>query len=172
MCGTSDTFSGKEDRIMNILLVDDQPSVLSSLKSGLNWSALLVHNVYTALNASEAREIILSHPIDILLTDIEMPKESGLSLLRWCRENHYQFESIFLTSHADFFYAQEAIQLESFDYILQPARYEDIESAIKRSIKRIQEKEQQQTWLNFGKAALPQKNALLKGLLNDWFMGK
>ena len=44
---------------MNILLVDDQPSVLSSLKSGLNWSALLVHNVYTALNASEAREIIL-----------------------------------------------------------------------------------------------------------------
>ena len=47
-----------------------------------------------------------------------------------------------------------------------------IESAIKRSIKRIQEKEQQQTWLNFGKAALPQKNALLKGLLNDWFMGK
>ena len=157
---------------MNILLVDDQPSVLSSLKSGLNWSALLVHNVYTALNASEAREIILSHPIDILLTDIEMPKESGLSLLRWCRENHYQFECIFLTSHADFFYAQEAIQLESFDYILQPARYEDIESAIKRSIKRIQEKEQQQTWLNFGKAALPQKNALLKGLLNDWFMGK
>ena len=112
---------------MNILLVDDQPSVLSSLKSGLNWSALLVHNVYTALNASEAREIILSHPIDILLTDIEMPKESGLSLLRWCRENHYQFECIFLTSHADFFYAQEAIQLESFDYILQPARYEDIE---------------------------------------------
>ena len=101
-----------------------------------------------------------------------MPKESGLSLLRWCRENHYQFECIFLTSHADFFYAQEAIQLESFDYILQPARYEDIESAIKRSIKRIQEKEQQQTWLNFGKAALPQKNALLKGLLNDWFMGK
>ena len=121
---------------MNILLVDDQPSVLSSLKSGLNWSALLVHNVYTALNASEAREIILSHPIDILLTDIEMPKESGLSLLRWCRENHYQFECIFLTSHADFFYAQEAIQLESFDYILQPARYEDIESAIKRSIKK------------------------------------
>ena len=94
---------------MNILLVDDQPSVLSSLKSGLNWSALLVHNVYTALNASEAREIILSHPIDILLTDIEMPKESGLSLLRWCRENHYQFECIFLTSHADFFYAQEAL---------------------------------------------------------------
>ena len=118
---------------MNILLVDDQPSVLSSLKSGLNWSALLVHNVYTALNASEAREIILSHPIDILLTDIEMPKESGLSLLRWCRENHYQFECIFLTSHADFFYAQEAIQLESFDYILQPARYEDIESAIKKN---------------------------------------
>lgn len=156
---------------MNILLVDDQPSVLSSLKSGINWNSISIHNVYTALNASEAKEIILSYTIDILLTDIEMPQESGLSLLRWCRQNNYQFECIFLTSHADFFYAQEAIQLGSFDYILQPARYEDIEAAIKKSIERINEKNQQQTWLNFGKAALSQKNVFLKGLLNDWFMG-
>ena len=53
-------------------------------------------------------------------------------LLRWCRNNNYLFECIFLTSHADFFYAKEAIQLGSFDYILQPARYEDVENAIKK----------------------------------------
>ena len=63
---------------MVILLVDDQATVLSSLKSGINWTALSIHTIYTAQNALEAKEIILSHNIDILLSDIEMPKENGL----------------------------------------------------------------------------------------------
>lgn len=157
---------------MVILLVDDQASVLSSLKSGIDWASLSIHTVYTAQNALEAKEIILSHPIDILLSDIEMPKENGLSLLRWCRQQGYAFECIFLTSHADFFYAQEAIQLGSFDYLLQPARYEDIERTIRKTISRIEEKKQQKTWLDFGKAAYSQKNLFLRGILNDWFLGK
>lgn len=157
---------------MNILLVDDQASVLSSLKSGIDWASLLIHNVYTALNALEAKEIIISHPIDILLSDIEMPKENGLSLLRWSRQQGYDFECIFLTSHADFFYAQEAMQLGSFDYLLQPARYEDIERTIRKIIVRIEEKRQQKTYLDFGKVALTQKNSLLKGILDDWLRGK
>lgn len=123
----------KEMIKMNVLIVDDQANVVSSLKSGISWDILGIKNVYTALNALEAREIITRYPIDILLSDIEMPVENGLSLLRWCRNNNYLFECIFLTSHADFFYAKEAIQLGSFDYILQPARYEDVENAIKKS---------------------------------------
>ena len=157
---------------MVILLVDDQASVLSSLKTGVDWDSLSIQTVYTALNAMEAKEIIASHPIDILLSDIEMPMENGLSLLRWCRKNGYEFECIFLTSHADFFYAQEAIQLGSFDYLLQPARYEDIKRVIRKTIARIQEKQQQQTWLKFGKTAFSKKSAFFKGLLSDWLNGQ
>ena len=157
---------------MVILLVDDQATVLSSLKSGINWTALSIHTIYTAQNALEAKEIILSHNIDILLSDIEMPKENGLSLLRWCRQQGYTFECIFLTSHADFFYAQEAIQLGSFDYLLQPARYEDIERVIQKTILRIQEKKQNKSWLNLGKAAFSQRNSFIKSLLHDWLFGK
>lgn len=157
---------------MVILLVDDQATVLSSLKSGINWTALSIHTIYTAQNALEAKEIILSHNIDILLSDIEMPKENGLSLLRRCRQQGYTFECIFLTSHADFFYAQEAIQLGSFDYLLQPARYEDIERVIQKTILRIQEKKQNKSWLNLGKAAFSQRNSFIKSLLHDWLFGK
>lgn len=157
---------------MNVLIVDDQVNVVSSLKTGVNWQELQIKNIYTALNAFEAKEIILTHPIDILLSDIEMPVENGLSLLRWCRQNNYTFECIFLTSHADFFYAQEAIQLGSFDYILQPARYEDIEKAIKRSILRIEESRKKKLYIDYGKVAFSQKNVFLKGILHDWFTGK
>lgn len=157
---------------MNILIVDDQANVISSLKSGIDWQSLRIGNVYTALDALEARECILSHDIDILLTDIEMPVENGLSLVRWCRQNGYDFECIFLTSHADFFYAQEAIQLGSFDYLLQPARYEDIQNTIQKTIQRIMEKRQNQEFLKYGRAAISQKNHLLKGIFDDILAGK
>lgn len=157
---------------MNVLLVDDQANVVSSLKTGINWTALSIQNIYTALSSLEAKQIISRHSIDILLTDIEMPVENGLSLLRWCRKEGYDFECIFLTTQADFFYAQEAIQLGSFDYLLQPARYEDVERAIQKSINRIKEQKLKKNWLDYGKVAFSHKNILLKGILDDWFYGK
>ena len=119
---------------MTILIVDDQPNVVSALKAGIRWETLGITQIFTALNALQAKEVIQSHPIDILITDIEMPVENGLSLLRWCRNSNYNFECIFLTSHADFFYVQEALQLGSTDYILQPVRYEDMEKLLEKTI--------------------------------------
>ena len=117
---------------MNVLVVDDQKEVVAGLLEGLHWKGMAIDSVYPAYSAQEARKVFLNYSIDILLCDIEMPQENGLSLLRWVVEYYPQTECIFLTSHAEFVYAQEAISLGSFDYILQPARYEEIESSIRR----------------------------------------
>lgn len=117
---------------MNVLVVDDQKEVVAGLLEGLHWKGLAIDSVYPAYSAQEARTVFSNYSIDILLCDIEMPQENGLSLLRWVVEYYPQTECIFLTSHAEFVYAQEAISLGSFDYILQPARYEEIESSIRR----------------------------------------
>lgn len=156
---------------MNVLIVDDQISVIASLKSHINWERLQIANVYTALNTMEARSVITSCTIDIMLCDIEMPAENGLSLLRWCRSEGYKFECIFLTSHADFFYAQEAIQLGSFDYILQPARYEDIEAVLLRTIKHIDVNKKRAVYEQLGEVAYSQKHNLLKNILHGWLSG-
>ena len=111
---------------MTVLLVDDQIRVLSGLISVLDWDTLGVTSIRTASSAAQAKEILSQEPVDILLCDIEMPGENGLSLLRWARSKGMDLVCVFLTSHADFLYAKEAIQLGCFDYILQPARYEDI----------------------------------------------
>ena len=156
---------------MTILIVDDQPNVVSALKTGIRWETLGITQVFTALNVPQAKETIKSHPIDILITDIEMPVENGLSLLRWCRHNDYGFECIFLTSHADFFYVQEALQLGSADYILQPVRYEDMEKLLAKTIRKIRERQTEQTWSSWGKAVYSQKPAFLKSVLHEWFEG-
>ena len=122
---------------MNILVVDDQKTVVSGIVEGLHWKKLGIDNVYTANSSCEAKCILGCHTIDLLLCDIEMPGENGLALFRYIRECEMVTECIFLTSHADFSYAKEAIALGSFDYILQPAPYEDIETAIAKAAKRI-----------------------------------
>lgn len=120
---------------MTVLLVDDQISILSGLISGIDWNALGVDAVRTAGNAAQAKKILGQEQVDVLLCDIEMPGENGLTLLRWARSKGMDLVCVFLTSHADFLYAKEAIQLGCFDYILQPARYEDIQGAVKKSPK-------------------------------------
>lgn len=157
---------------MTVLMVDDQISILSGLISGIDWDVLGVTAIRTADNARQAREILTNEPVDILLCDIEMPAENGLSLLRWARNEHMDFVCVFLTSHADFLYAKEAMQLGCFDYILQPARYEDIQATIAKAITRVKKSNLSKELEQYGTLAKNHTASLFQNLFLDWNAGK
>lgn len=115
---------------MKILIVDDQSAVLRGLEKGIGWETLGFSQVHTANSAAEAKLILINYDIDILLTDIEMPEENGLELFRWTRSRFPNLVGVFLTSHADFGYVKEAMALGGFDYILQPARFSEVERVL------------------------------------------
>ncbi|NBJ92659.1 response regulator transcription factor [Parablautia muri] len=147
---------------MNVLLVDDQKAVVESLKKGIYWERLKVSQVLTACSAKEAKLILRNFPVDILVTDIEMPEEDGLPLGRWAKIEFPLLECIFLTSHAEFEYAKEAIRMGGFDYILQPARYEDVEHSIAKAIARVEEHLKMENVMRNQKMVMKQRNALLE----------
>ena len=66
---------------MNVLIVDDQINVVSGVMFGVHWDHLWIEQVYKAYNAYEAKQILQEKQVDIMLCDIEMPVENGLSLL-------------------------------------------------------------------------------------------
>ncbi len=119
---------------MNVLLVDDQERILRAMEKLVNWEKLGIKQVFTADGAAAARKILDTCHIDIMLTDIEMPGEDGISLQKWQVRKYPCILCVFLTSHADFSYAREAIHNGAFDYILQPASIEDVEEVIRRCI--------------------------------------
>ena len=131
---------------MNVLIVDDQPEVVESMKTGVNWARLGAEQVFTAYSVKEARGIFERERIDILLCDIEMPPTNGFVLLRWVQERFSGVVCIFLTAHAEFEYAQEAVKLGSFDYILQPAPYAEIEAAVERAACKVREAENERRY--------------------------
>lgn len=153
---------------MVVLVVDDQVSVVSAILSGVHWDKIGVEEVLTAYNAFEAKNILRTKPVDILLCDIEMPSENGLRLFRWAKEGNYELECIFLTSHADFHYAKEALTLGSIDYILQPARYEDVQASLQKAVQRVQEKREYDAFYSYGKLVKNERGLLLDSLLGKY----
>ncbi|WP_123039612.1 response regulator transcription factor [Cohnella candidum] len=123
-----------------LLIVDDEPLAVRSVLNAVDWDSLGVSRVFTAYGANQAKEIFAGEAIDVMLCDIEMPQESGLNLLAWVREHHPATESIFLTCHADFSFAQQAIQLGSLDYLLKPIPPEELESVIRKAVRQISAK--------------------------------
>ncbi len=151
---------------MNILLVDDQKAVVESLKRGIRWDDVLVEHVYTACSAKEAKLVLMNFHVDVLISDIEMPEEDGLSLCRWARKQFPEIECIFLTSHAEFEYAKEAIRIGGFDYILQPVKYTEIEQVLIRVQENIRSKKRIQQLEKTQKIVIDQKNTILDAMLS------
>lgn len=139
---------------MNLLVVDDQISVVNGLVKGIDWNRLGINQVYKAFNVFEAKALFNNIPIDLLLTDIEMPGENGISLVQWVRNQNFETICIFLTAHADFDYARDAIKLGGFEYVLQPCPFYEIEAIVSRAIEKIRLKKERQKLYTCGKLAM------------------
>ena len=126
---------------ISMLIVDDDRLVTEKLEKTVHFERLGISNVLTASNIRQAMKLLEEMPIQILLSDIEMPQGSGLELLEWVRHKQLPVECIFLSSYAYFSYAQKAMQLNSSEYLVKPVTTEELEIALQRSIKRVEEKD-------------------------------
>lgn len=130
---------------MKLLIVDDELYIVRALKANIAWEAIGIHQVFMAFNAQKAREIIQKEKVDIIITDIEMPQESGMELMRWVRANGYPAKALCLTCHAEFDYAAEAIRLGFREYYVKPVDFKSLEVMVGQIVQEIlqEEKEQQ-----------------------------
>ena len=117
---------------MNILLVDDDIPTMDLILSSIDWPAIGIEKVHTAYSISPAKQILLNNSIDLVISDIEMPKGSGLELLQWIREQGIPTEFVLLTCHEKFEYAATAIKMEVMEYIIKPFDPEIMKLTIRR----------------------------------------
>ncbi|MCQ2982509.1 MAG: response regulator [Treponemataceae bacterium] len=125
-------------RTFSILLVDDEQPALEGLEAGLHFEQLHITRIYKALSKDAALRILETCSIDLVVTDIEMPRGNGIELARVIKEQYPDAHVVFLTGHADFSYAQEALRLGIEDYILKPVSYPELESILERIEEKIQ----------------------------------
>ena len=131
---------------MNLLIVDDEKIVADNLLHEVDWTEIGLDRVWCAYDVLGAKAVFKKDPVDILLCDIEMPFGNGMELLRWVRKNNYACECIFLTCHAEFNYAREALQLGSADYLLKPVDHGILVPVVMKAMERIMDREREKVY--------------------------
>ena len=100
---------------MKLLIVDDEPLIRKRLEQLITSSPLGIHAVESTSDPVRAMELLKAASPQILITDIRMPRISGLDLARYVYENQLETLVIFITGYSDFEYAKSGIAYQVFD---------------------------------------------------------
>lgn len=122
----------------SVLLVDDEPSVLTGLRYVIDWDEYGVEIAGTASSGAQALELLRANPVDILVTDIQMPQMDGLELLQQVRAQRMDLRCIILTGYDDFKYVKKAAQLGIENYLLKPVSPEELSETLLNTITKIE----------------------------------
>ncbi|QHW30940.1 response regulator [Paenibacillus rhizovicinus] len=120
-----------------MLIVDDEPYIVNSLRELFEEAEQLRLDLYTANSAAEALDWLGKTRIDIVLSDIRMPGMSGLELQERIREQWPSCKVIFLSGHNEFGYVQAAIQNGSAGYLLKTDDDEDIIRTVAKAVREL-----------------------------------
>ncbi|NLE26210.1 MAG: response regulator [Clostridiaceae bacterium] len=123
--------------MFKVMIIDDEPIIRKGLRNIIDWKQYDCEICAEAADGVEGAELIRSLRPDIVFTDIKMPEVDGLSMIREIKDKVADSKIIILTGYRDFDYAQEAIKLGAFDFILKPSKIEELIDVVKRAIKEL-----------------------------------
>jgi DNA-binding NtrC family response regulator len=115
----------------SLLIVDDEAYVRESLATVLRRAGYVVH---AASGVKEALDPGSLEGLDLVVTDLKMPGQDGLKLLRTLSETEPGLPVIVLTGHGTVPSAVECMKAGAFDYLLKPVRPEVLEVIIDRAL--------------------------------------
>ena len=155
-----------------LLLVEDEEAIKDKLMNNVSWADYGFGPVLSASNGLEALEILEKHPIKIMVTDVQMPKMTGIELIKEVKKRGYQMKIIVISGFADFEYAQESIKLNVSDYLLKPFASKRLLEVVLRFKEELEKEEAQESEMNVLKEQLKKnKAALIEKLFLDLING-
>ncbi|MCK8487948.1 response regulator [Paenibacillus sp. MBLB2552] len=124
----------------SVIIADDEKWIVEGIKAGVNWKKYGFEVIDTAENGQEALDLIqLLHPT-LVLTDIKMPVMNGLELIQRGKKVAPDTIFIVLSGHAEFAYAQKAMNYGTYGYCLKPFEIEEIEGMLGRIVQHLETK--------------------------------
>jgi DNA-binding response OmpR family regulator len=118
---------------MNILLVDDEKELVSTLAERLSFRGVIVD--WTA-SAKEALEMAEKKNYDLAVLDVKMPGLDGFKLKRILQEKHPNMKFIFLTGHgSEDYYRVGSAETGAEYYLVKPVQIDDLIDKMKKAFK-------------------------------------
>ena len=114
-----------------ILVVDDESTICDSVKKILSRKGFAVEN---SLSADEALEKMKTNKYDILITDLMMPKTSGIELIELVKKHYPEIDVLVITGYASIESAVQATKLGALDYIQKPFTPDELNDRIQKAV--------------------------------------
>ena len=133
----------REPERERILIVDDAPATVEVLQRNLSSVG---YRTFTAISVQEAIGILDSTPVDLVITDLKMPKVNGLDLIRHVRENFQNTEVMMITGYASIEGAVEAIKTGAEEYLAKPFTDEELFAAVQRALEKLHLRRATRAW--------------------------
>ena len=115
-----------------ILVVDDEPNLRRVLRAQLERDG---YDVHTAEDGEIALALLREHHIDLVITDLRMPKIDGMELLRRISALEEGTPVVMITAHGTVDTAVEALKTGAFDYITKPFDQDDVRQIVRKALR-------------------------------------
>lgn len=123
-----------------VLIADDEPQICEGLKRIIDWASYGFSDIRTAFDGESALASVRSQPPDLLITDIRMPKISGVELLKRIRELGLDVPTVVLSGYDDFEYIRSMAVLGIENYLLKPVIVSEIRLTVINVVKKLEKR--------------------------------
>ena len=124
-----------------IMIVDDNYLSAEGIEKNIDWEVLNAEIVHICYNGTSAIEAMKKEPVDLIISDIEMPDLDGISMSRQALDINPMVKIILISAYDKFEYARRALLLGALDYIEKPLDYAYLIQKVKNAFA-LMEREQ------------------------------
>ena len=121
-------------RNLTILYIEDEENIRENIKKVL---LLLCKNVFDVSNAEDATMTLKNQRVDIIISDINLPKDNGIKFIQEVRKIDKTIPVILLSAFTDTKYLLEATKLKLVDYLTKPVDFKTLNKALQTCVEEI-----------------------------------
>ena len=122
------------------MVIEDSKPIARDIKRQVEAAHPRVRVTAVVYNGLEALQLLKEHPVDLVITDIRMPRMDGLTFIAEAKRLRPQLKFVILSGYSDFDYARQAIQLGVSDYLLKPLVQSELSTILERLVSEIETK--------------------------------
>src|SRR5580704_663702 len=115
-----------------VLIVDDEPNLRKILSAQLTRDG---YDVMIAEDGAQGLSMLREHHIDMVITDLKMPKVDGMTLLKEALREDPELPVVMITAHGTVDTAVEALKSGAFDYLTKPFDKDEVRQIVAKALK-------------------------------------
>ncbi|MBQ6550148.1 MAG: response regulator [Lachnospiraceae bacterium] len=121
------------EKTTRLLIVDDEPTTIKRIFSRIDFDSLGIGDIRTAENGQEALSVCSDWRPDILLSDIMMPRMTGIELAEELKKAYPDLRIIFLSGYMEKEFLKGAIHLQALNYIEKPLDMDELYETLRNA---------------------------------------